>query len=961
MGQSSSSPSEESLRALEKVSGTEHIPLEDTAVWDHVIGATGVLLDNAEVDSSSVLGATLARFGAFLNGMSGVSVCVCALSRARGYACVRSLVRVTATVMVTLLAGTNASRSRNLSVLGELVVLRVARAVSGDAKTASASDVAQAVGAVCAFRVVMAFFAATRGLGAAATALSLDHHSTVRDTSVGATRVVRVVRALLSVIADAPVDPVVSHLTGVGVGVSQAWLDASLGEGRTPVVHSEVSVNGGLYLLAVESVNALLVCLSSHLADDVAPLAGASLTSDAFSSAMARVTSEGGTTTLEATAIGRHPFWAAAMAVGEEWTHTRIELPASSDASVAYAGHVGAMAGRWLSARVVASLLGHALMMRDLDDVALPADQPIFASLTASLSSAETVARQRRAEALLKGPTLPVTSTSRDALDYLIDVGAAVSRFPQQLFALLLSQGTSVSRPLAFRGAALLLVLVHSWRRRAGDDDGASLNPFRQSLEAATDVDGLAPGTLFAPSSSDPHPASLPHVPLVRAATLVAPVGAFVSDAADLGVLLLYTVLYTSPDLRVALTSLSDPGSWVLPLLERLHELSEGGHSLFPGSVGRRVVTAVTSLLSTQNARMLAHLHSAEGGGSHSPRWLCRHGSAGTIPLVDGATVGGVMVLVLARAARMSVLPERAASDAYASTNLIASLSNAAAALNDVDSPTAEALAELLELLGRRLSRTASALRDLAEQPIPDDSEQRTSLRHQQRNLETYAQKTADDLHSVLCTVLGCVGPARLERNARLLYALLSREECLSSVSAAKDVGPENLGVLVSELLRLVHFTMLVVRGELRKADETAVDEDQMMVFVREAARRWCGVRGNVSPELGKELSDAAGEEGAEASLATEGASLGDTAWNECWSSCDGLSGGFLYDEDGQPEEFFEPRVWVEAMDATNDLGWAASLKVMKLVSLNEARVALVAEGSVVSEPAETRDVSSSV
>ncbi|KAA0160529.1 hypothetical protein FNF31_04238 [Cafeteria roenbergensis] len=665
-------------------------------------------------------------------------------------------------------------------------------------------------------------------------------------------------------------------------------------------------------------------------------------------------------------------------------------------------------------------------------------------------------------------------ASQRDLLDVIIDAGAAIARLPSQLMALVMAEGTPSPRPLAQRAAALLLLLVHAHRRRspaveAADARAAASSPdvARRTAAASATADGPAaavPGRAVAAGARSPtaeaaactrraavnpyrlalqllhdpkaadfaasQDAARPPPPPPAAAVCDAgwcatALGAAVTTGGDVGVLLLYTALYVSPALRASLTA--SASGWVLPAFGRLHELSEGGEASRPGAQSRRVVAAVTCLLASQAGRMVTHLNSADGGGDHSPQWLCRGGMAGGLPLVGSARVGAIMVIVLARAARACLRGNRASQEGYTLTNLCAALSNSTAGLVDCHTVAADAMAELFVSLAKRASRAVALARAPVAAPKVADpaaagaaaaggsaaaaaagpgaagAADAAAARDRARRLESYAASLAEELLVVAGAVRACLGPRRLSRNLVLLYALLCRQEEVQAAAAAAAAGhpgwPAALKEVTAELARLVRFTGGSLQARMRMEEDAAgaTDEENAVAWLGDAVRSWEGRRGAVpEAELAALEEEARGAAEGPAAAAAEGAAAGaesgDTAapaaapagqagggsgaavvpgraagaaadeeagggggsgsggrrapaaWSAGWEQCETVAGGFSYDEEGEPERFFVPRAWAEAMAATGDLGWRSSAGMARLLPADEVADAVATD-----------------
>jgi hypothetical protein len=631
-----------------------------------------------------------------------------------------------------------------------------------------------------------------------------------------------------------------------------------------------------------------------------------------------------------------------------------------------------------LSGRAVSTLLCHALAARGID--ATPDGDAAADASTSPASLADGALRAYAAGVRMNKPK-PVgdaavraateAAASQDILDYIVNATSAVFSLPIQLASLALAEGAPSPKPLMSRAAALLLLLVHGHRRQAAEPQGSaaaagdlapgralqpssssslsssgrhpaatenrsSVNPYRQSMEQLSDTPGQSFGN---PLPAEAEPAE-------GASGRAAPIGgsradiswialhasSSLSSGGDVGLLVLYTLLYCSPPVRAALTA--SPSAWFLRLLSRVHELSEGGESSRPGAKNRRIVLAVTALLASQAARMLAHLHGADGGGSHAPQWLCRCGSAGSVPLVDSARAGAVAVIVLSRAAQRCVQGGRAASrETFTLSNLVAALANATVGLVDADSVTSESLVSLFAVLARRACRAAAMAKEVAASrpatatapgvataaaggatgaavPVP------VTAAVQAARLEAYGASLSEQLFTVSSALRSAVEPGRIERNVRLVYALVSQAEALdealaaATAAAAAALGttttgtgagdddddddaavgrsggmyggwPSELRAVLSDLASLTHFASL--RVQLTVAEEAEVegfaasqDAEAMLVHMGSAVKAWMASKGCVSDSellrMTKRLAELRGTEADPGNAAGSGA-----------------------------------------------------------------------------------------
>ncbi|KAA0177134.1 hypothetical protein FNF27_01464 [Cafeteria roenbergensis] len=723
----------------------------------------------------------------------------------------------------------NGGASGNLGELARQAAARIAGVVA-QGRAAAPDDVIAAVNSIVLVRVLSKAVQDERGAAALAALMARPREGAPCGTT-------SLVRALVVALAVLPVDSMVCTMTA------------------RP--HGGMGVSGKLYSLAVEAAGLLLVLLSSHLVSESAPLAGPALSWPEAVHAMSESAAAGlGDAATPAAwswpaaeaatraSLTQHPFWELVMAAGDatladEEAHLRgMAAPSSAPAPAPPTAAPGGAAGKSASA----------------------------AEATAAAAASRAQSRAAVGGALLAallGHAAAMRDSDSVVADGDIDGGHA-------------SAAATADASIRARCAGVSVYGHKAVSSTMDAPPSASLLHDPKAADFAASQDAARP------------PPPPPAAAVCDAGWCATALGAAVTTGGDVGVLLLYTALYVSPALRASLTA--SASGWVLPAFGRLHELSEGGEASRPGAQSRRVVAAVTCLLASQAGRMVTHLNSADGGGDHSPQWLCRGGMAGGLPLVGSARVGAIMVIVLARAARACLRGNRASQEGYTLTNLCAALSNSTAGLVDCHTVAADAMAELFVSLAKRASRAVALARApvaapkaadpaaagaaaaggsaaaAAAGPAAADAADAAAARDRARRLESYAASLAEELLVVAGAVRACLGPRRLSRNLVLLYALLCRQEEVQAAAAAAAAGhpgwPAALKEVTAELARL----------------------------------------------------------------------------------CETVAGGFSYDEEGEPERFFVPRAWAEAMAATGDLGWRSSAGMARLLPADEVADAVATD-----------------
>mmetsp|Transcript_5579 Transcript_5579/g.12706 ORF Transcript_5579/g.12706 Transcript_5579/m.12706 type:complete len:792 (-) Transcript_5579:62-2437(-) len=425
--------------------------------------------------------------------------------------------------------------------------------------------------------------------------------------------------------------------------------------------------------------------------------------------------------------------------------------------------------------------------------------------------------------------------------------------------------------PIADLGSALMLILSNNCRAHESNGPSAAQNPFRVELASLKDNrwdNEIAENQSTAENSLFPSPSTVSEQMLALSVNFESLFEAFGRIAhTEVGALMLYTLLLSSPILAESIAARSDHDTLVMPLLRSLYFSTSMTHNIAPTNDGQLsqlitlspnarpfrsqsqlYVILILLLIFSQDPSFGRDSFRRVSVSTQSVKWYKeRH--------IKEASLGSMILLVLLRATTFNL---NRLHDEFLLSNCCAVLLNLSPHIIGLQDYVANRLVSVTTSCFKRYTSLVAANGGEAE--VEGD-------------LSTLLGMHGETCRTLLQLVRHAIRPKCLEKNIHLVYAILLQQRDFQKMCQYISLGDMSS---ITELIKKANM-IIQEKGEGMSAEQTL---GVLKMNVKE-------LKAYDTPDGLVSDSD---------SVASDMSDLGNLT--------------FTYEEEADPEVFFVPYVW---------------------------------------------------